>query len=194
MSLSLYPCRNIQYGDTFADGNVLFHPDILPTGQAKAGQSDGYVTVRVRRYNPTTRNYGDWEIVTENKHNLLTDPGRDFFHAQCYTNTAAGTIGSNYIVVSNNATAPAAGDTVVAGELSANGFSRAQATTRTHTAGTNSTTLAITFTATGTQTAIQKSGLLNASSTGTLTHEATFTSTDLVTNDQLSVTWTLNLG
>lgn len=126
--------------------------------------------------------------------NLLTLDGRDLFHAQCYTNIAAGTIGGNYIAVTVDTGAPAASDTALTGEITTGGLARAQATTRTHTNDTNSTTLAITFTASATHTAVQKSGLFNATSGVTLTHEATFTPVNLVSSDSLTVTWTLNMG
>ena len=64
----------------------------------------------------------------------------------------------------------------------------------THNTGTNTTTLTKTFTASGSFTAVQLSGILNASSGGTLGNEATFTSVALVTGDTLAVTWTLTLG
>jgi hypothetical protein len=135
-----------------------------------------------------------WIPIVENKHNLLTNNGRDFIHNQAYTNTSAGTEGSRYIAVTTNATAPAAGDTTLTTEIASGGLSRAAATTNTHSAGTNTTTLGITFTASGAHTSVQKSGLFNASSSGIMTHENTFTAVTLATNDQLQVTWTLTLG
>jgi hypothetical protein len=135
-----------------------------------------------------------WETIVENKHNLLTNGGRDFIHNQAYTNTSAGTQGSRYIAVTTDTGSPAAGDTTLTSEITTNGLGRAAATTNTHTAGTNTTTLGITFTATGAHTAVQKSALFNASSAGTMTHENTFTAVTLATNDQLQVTWTLTLG
>ncbi len=133
-------------------------------------------------------------VVEKDKHNLLTDNGRDWMHAQVYTNTSAGTIGSNYLALSENASGAATGHTAVASEIATNGLSRVQATTLTHTTGTNTTTLAKTFTASGAFTAVQLAGLFNASSGVTLSHENTFTSTALATNDTLTVTWTLTLG
>lgn len=153
------------------------------------GNVHGYLTVKVKRANSNI-----WETIVKNKPNLLTNGGRDFFHAQVYTNTSAGTIGGNYIAVTANSTAPAAGDTSLTSEITTNGLGRAQATTRTHSAGTNTTTLAITFTASGAHTDVQKSGLFNASSSGTMTHENTFTPVTLATNDTLQVSWTLTLG
>ena len=38
----------------------------------------------------------DEQIICKDKPNLLTNGGRDLFHAQCYTNTSAGTRGSGY--------------------------------------------------------------------------------------------------
>lgn len=155
-------------------------------------KSDGFISVNVFRHKTQK-----WENVCLHKHNLLTNGGRDFYHAQVLTNSAAGTRGSNYMGVTNTGSfTPAAGDTTMSGELAVNGFSRADSSGAgtTHTNGTNSTTITHTYTATGTQTLIQGSGLFNASSAGTLTHEASFTSTDLVLNDTLAVTWTINVG
>jgi hypothetical protein len=134
------------------------------------------------------------QLLCKNKHNLLTNAGRDYFHAQCYTNTSAGGIGVNYIALSENSSGANASHTAVANEITTGGLQRVQATTRSHTGGTNTTTLAQTFTSSATFTAVQLSGLLNASSTGTLGHESTFTSVALVSGDTLSVTWTLTLG
>jgi hypothetical protein len=64
------------------------------------------------------------------------------------------------------------------------------------TPGSESTTPSgVTFSlAASGHTSVQKSGLFNASSSGTMTHENTFTAVTLATNDQLQVTWTLTLG
>ena len=126
--------------------------------------------------------------------NLLTLDGRDLFHAQCYTNTSNGTRGAGFIAVTTDTGNPATSDTTLAQELSGSGFARADATTKTHTNDTNSTTIEHTFTATGTVNSIVKSGTFNNASSTTLCHEATFTSASLITNDTLKVTWTLNLG
>ena len=63
---------------------------------------NGYVTI--------TKNKGQANeiLVQEDIKNLLTDSGRDFFHAQDYTNVAAGTKAGNAIAVSDDATNPAA--------------------------------------------------------------------------------------
>ena len=64
-----------------------------------------------------------------------------------------------------------------------------------HSTGTNSTTLNKIFTASGTHTAVQKSGTFNQLAVGgTIGHEAVFTPVTLASSDTLSVTWTLTLG
>lgn len=154
----------------------------------------GKVTVQVRRFNPVTQSYGDWEIICKDKSNLLTNAGRDWFKDQGYTNTSAGTRGAGYIALSENATAPADGDTSVTGEISTNGLSRADAGTKTNNAGAATALIEHTFTASGSFSAVQKAGLLTASSGGTLVHENTFTSTALSSSDQIKVTWNLTLN
>ena len=149
----------------------------------------GYVTVQ--KWSVLT---GEWEMIDQFHPNLLTNGGRDFFHAQVYTNNTAGTQGGNYMAVTTDATAPAAGDTTLTSEISTNGLQRVLAVTRTHSAGTNSTTIEHEYTASGTHTNVQKVGLFNASSSGTLTHEGSFTAASLISGDKLKVTYVLNLG
>lgn len=135
----------------------------------------------------------DEEILCYKKRNLLTDAGRDKAHAQIYTNTSAGARGAGFIAVTVNTAAPADGDTTLTGEITTGGLARADASTKTHSAGTNSTTISHTFTASATHTAVQKAALFDAASTGTMYHENTFTATTLISSDTLTVTWTLTL-
>ncbi len=131
------------------------------------------------------------------KHNLLTTDGRDQMHSQVYNETNATNTerGAGYIAVSADSGAPAAGDTTLTGEIASGGLSRADATTNTHTDNTNTTTLAKTFTASATHTAVHKSATFDASSSGNMIHEAAFSSdATLVSGDTLTVTWTLTLG
>lgn len=136
----------------------------------------------------------DEQVICKDKPNLLTDGGRDLFHAQCYTNTSAGTRGSGYIALSSDTGAPSTSDTTLTGEITTGGLARADATTKTHTNGTNTTVLVHTYTASTTHTAVQKCGMFNAASSGVLTHENTFTPVTLQASDTLQVTWTLTLG
>ena len=151
---------------------------------------NGYVTI--------TKNKGrkDEVIIQEDIDNLLTTSGRDFFHAQDYTNTSAGTKGGNAIALSVDATNPAAGDTTLVGEITADGLTRVQASTISHGVGTNVTTLENTFTATAPFVDLHKSGLFNQNTIGgQMTHASEFTSdVTLAIGDTITVTWTLTLG
>ncbi len=155
----------------------IWHDD--PLGELEVNGRKGYYT---------------YEILAKDKENLLTNGGRDFFHNQVYTNTSAGTRGGNFIAVSSNTGGASASHTAVAGEITTGGLARADADTKSHTNGTNVSTVEHTYTATAVHTDVQLSGLFNASSVGTLTHENTFTAVTLQINDTLKVTWTLTLG
>ncbi len=158
--------------------------------QEKGSLVNGYVTV--------TKNKGKENeiLIQEDIKNLLTDTGRDFFHAQNYTNVAAGTKGGNAIALSDDAGNPAAGDTTLVGEITSGGLTRVQAGTISHTLGTNVTTLENQFTATAIFTAIHKSALFNQDTIGgQITHSAAFSAdVNLQISDTLTVTWTLTLG
>jgi len=160
------------------------------------------VKIRVRKFHPDPQGtekgahdgqsgfYGDWQEFQA--HNILTNAGRDFLHLQGYETTGLGTNGGNYIALSSNTSAPADGDTSLAGEITNGGLARAQGTV-SHNAGENTSTIVKTFTASDTHTAVQKSGLFTANTGGTLVNENTFTSVNLENNDQLQVTWTLTI-
>jgi hypothetical protein len=160
--------------------------------------SCGFLTAEARRWDDGE--YEDWFYLCKNKHNLLTNTGRDFFHKQCYSDVGQGSStfapGSAWIAVSATAFTPATNDTTLTNELTAGtGFARMLGTFA-HSASTNATTITGTFTCTtAPQNSVQSSGLFTQLAVGgTLTHEANFTSTNFAVNDQLQITWTLNLG
>lgn len=131
--------------------------------------------------------------------NLLTLDGRDFYHAQCLTNVAAGTRGANVIGLTESVITPSTADTALTGEIIVNGLDRQVATTITHTNDTNQTTLGKTFAASGSFTSVLAAALFNvltAPVSGIMTHEANFTtgSGTLISGDSLQVTWTINIG
>jgi hypothetical protein len=119
-------------------------------------------------------------------HNLRVNAGINWQYNQMAGTTAAV---CTYIALTNTAITPAATDTALSGEITTNGLARALGTP-THTSNATSYTLANTFTATGTQAA-QAAGMFNASSSGTLCFENTFTQASLVSGDTLTVTWTI---
>jgi hypothetical protein len=148
--------------------------------------------------------------------NLRTTAGIDY--AANSLGSTAQPAQADYIGLSNNTVAVAAADTAATlpwntsqavdgaasgttGEWTALGLARKQAT-YAHTAGAASYTLSATWTATATVTATSKAGLFggstkatqgSAAATNLLFLENTFTATTLATNDQLSLTWTVNI-
>ena len=151
-------------------------------------QQHGYLSAVVTK-NGRSKQLALWE------HNLLTDAGRDWMHAQVYTNTSAGTRAAGYIASTESSITPAVGNTTLTGEMATNGLARADAVTKTHSAGTNSTTIEHTFTASGAFTSVLASALFNAVAAGTMPHIANFSTGSglLATNDTLKITWTLQL-
>ena len=155
----------------------------------------GYLTVYKRHYIDEGL-YSHWECLAYQNHNLLTNAGKDYFHAQCYTNNSAGGVGCNWIGLTESSITPAVADTTLSGEITTNGLNRLEATTKSHSAGANTTTLSKTFTATGSFTSVLASALFNAASAGTMAHIANFStgSGTLISGDQLAVTWTMTLS
>lgn len=152
----------------------------------------GWLTVQVKRANSDIfEQVGDPAPV----HNVFTNAGRDLAHAQMYTNTSAGTRGCGFIASSADSGAVAAGDTTLTSEIASGGLARADATTKTHSAGTNTSVIEHTFTASATHTAVHKAAIFNASSGGTMAHAAVFSSdVTLASGDQFKITFTLTLG
>jgi len=100
---------------------------------------------------------------------------------------------AQYIALTTNASAPAAGDTTLTSEIASGGLERAIGA-YSHTASTTSYKISKTFTATSTHTAVAKAGLFNASSSGTLVFTTLLSSTaTLAINDTLTIEWTVNI-
>jgi hypothetical protein len=143
-------------------------------------------------YDYQSDNPEDWHQFAKPKHNLLTNAGKDYLHAQYWTNNSAGGVGVNFIALTESTITPAVTDTTLSGEITTNGLARTIASTRSHSAGANTTVLSLTFTASGSFTDVKASALFNASSSGTMGHIANFAtgSGTLSSGDQIAVTWT----
>jgi hypothetical protein len=145
-------------------------------------------------------------------YNLRVNSGIDFVYNQLSGTSVAVAdtlaLSNNTLAVSatdTNATLPwstAQGTNAAAsgttGEWTALGLARKVATTNTHTAAATTYTLAATWTASGTATGTQKIGLFGGTGkatqgSGVLVLANTFTATDLATNDQITVTWTITI-
>lgn len=160
----------------------------------------GEVQVRLRRlidnektWRTPFKKYTDW-IVLPIVHNGFPNAGIDWIDDQLYKNTSAGTRGAGFIALSTSSAAILATDTSLPSEMTTADMARADASTKTHTAGTNVMTLKNTFTATANRTGIVKTGLFNQAGppvAGILVNEALIASTDLNTGDQIEITWTI---
>lgn len=128
---------------------------------------------------------------------LRTNAGRDhqsrvsFDPASDATSTFAP---ASYIGVTEDATAPAAGDTTLTAELTTEGFARA-VVAYAHTNGTNTVTLTKTFTMSGgTSRTIRHAGLFNLSAAGAMAYKTAVPSPPtLVSGDSVAITWTFTL-
>ena len=159
---------------------------------------DGAAQIRVRRAigvdNTGEPVYGPWKLIHKYKHNTFTNAGRDALHAFMYTNTANGGASFRWYGLTNDATQTInAAQTALTAELdNTNGLGRKDGVnsgTATHSAGTNTTLVVITWTATGAVSA-QRYGVFNASTVGTMSNINSFTATTLATTDQLELSVT----
>lgn len=124
--------------------------------------------------------------------NLRTNAGTDWLADVMGKTTQPAS--AQWIALTTNTGAPAAGDTTLTGEISTGGLARAQGA-YAHTNGTSTFTISYTFTATATATAVHKAGLFNASSAGTLVFETVLSSdVTLASGDTLTITWTVTLS
>jgi len=126
---------------------------------------------------------------------MRTDSGRDH-QARVMSDTASTGTGAYapacYLGVTANSTAPAAGDTTLAGEVASGTLARALAV-YAHTNGTASYTLTKTFTSDQTIT-LAKVGVFTAASGGTMVFETLLNSpAPLVSGDQVQVTSTITI-
>ena len=140
----------------------------------------------------------DEEYACKDMPNLVTNAGRDDIHGALYGVPSGGTASVapyDYIGLTANATDPTTSSTALTAEITSGGLSRAQATTITHTDGSNRTDLSKEFTATAAHTNIHTAGLFSGATGGVMAHAAAFTNTvTLQNNDTLTVEWQITLG
>lgn len=145
----------------------------------------------------TPDEFSDEFLFAWRVHMLRTDAGKDFQSRVMGDTASTGTgtyAAANWIALTETATAPAAGDTALTGELTLSGLGRAQAA-YAHTGGASTYTLTKTFTsADGTTRTINKIGVLNAVSAGTLVFTTAVPSPPaLVSGDSLTITETVTI-
>jgi hypothetical protein len=128
---------------------------------------------------------------------LRTNAGRDWQANIMGSGGAAGAgtgtmRPADYIGLTADTTAPAAGDTTLTGEITTGSLTRAQGAFA-HTSGTASYTLTKTFTSDQT-IVVAKLGIFNASTGGTMAFETLLNSTaSMQSGDQLAITETVSL-
>lgn len=128
---------------------------------------------------------------------LRVAAGRDFQARVMGDSASTGTglyASARFLAVTENSTAPADADTALLGELTVGGFARAAAT-YARTAGTTTYTLSLTLTsADATTRTLQKIGIFNAGTAGTLVFETAIPSPPaLVSGDQAALTSTITI-
>lgn len=196
---------NVEYVHRDADGKVkalfvenslgtailkffrtLAHP-IDADGQVKPGLLN-YLAAYGLRIPFITGIWSDSRLIS----NLTTTAGKAGVASRI--NGSGGAAAFTYIAVGTGTTAAAIGDTTLETELAASGLSRANATASIVTTDTtnDSARLVQTFTVTGTA-AVTESGVLNASSGGTLLARQVFSAVNVVNGDSLQVTWTFDV-
>lgn len=131
--------------------------------------------------------------------NIVTDGGRVAIHTFIYgtasDRTAASLgVGLHHIGLTDDASAPAAGDTTLTAELTADGLIRVAGATTMPTGSGTQTVVQNTFTYTGgAPQTVQKTALFDAVTGGNMAHEIQFVQRTLFTNDTLTVTFTITL-
>jgi hypothetical protein len=140
-------------------------------------------------------------VFEEEVGNLVTNAGLVAIHTFIYgtaaqrTAASLGADGLSYIGLSNDAGAPAPGDTTLTGELSGNGLDRAAGTPTLPTGAGTITTISHDFTYSGgVAQGIQKTALFDASSGGNMAHEILFTQRILNTSDVITITFQITLA
>ncbi|HEU4605154.1 MAG TPA: hypothetical protein VFS46_02830 [Nitrososphaera sp.] len=153
----------------------------------------GYVTISVVRDGNEIYHYED--------HNQITETGIDFI-VQQIAGSPSATATAQWIALSDVSTGTTAiddDDATLTGELdNTNGLGRSQGALA-YTSGTDDNnaefTISETFTATNAgDTNVQRAGLFTASTGGTMVAENSFSSVNLAAGDQLTITWTIDLG
>jgi len=150
-----------------------------------------YARVKVRNYvhMVVLDKFGRVKSVSHST-NLRTTAGLNW--QSDLMGSAAG-VPAKYIGLTENATAPAIGDTTLAGELTTDGLTRALALYN-HTPGSPIYTLFKAFTVTGGPHTIEKTAVFTLVSGGVMVFEAVANPVSVVDNtDTLNVTWTISL-
>jgi hypothetical protein len=178
---------NVEYVLRDKDGNIkpVFQENRLAQWLLHKGLSPLWIN---RWYAPFLSPFLGYWSTSKNISNLITNAGRAVISG--LINGSSSPAAFTYIAVGTGTTAAAATDTTLQTESSTSGLSRAASTvSRVTTSITNDTAqMTNTFSVTGT-VAVTESGVLNASSSGTLLCHQVFSAINVVNTDSLQITW-----
>jgi hypothetical protein len=140
---------------------------------------------------------------------MITNAGRNFIAEEL--GGTATTNKATFIGLSSNSKATAQTDTCISttdggttsAEITSGGLARTSGS-YSHTANTDNWTISNTFTASASHTGVQRAGLFTAAvggadtcagdDDGTMVAGNSFSSVNLANGDQLTITWTIDLG
>src|SRR3989304_3091606 len=135
--------------------------------------------------------------------NLITNQGKNILAKDTFYRTINASIrgatpsGTAVIALGNSTTTPVATNTRLPTEINYAGITRAAGTVNYNNSTQNTLIIRRTLTATSSVGAVQQAGLYNSVTNATATGFMawnTFTSVNLVNNDQITITWTISLS
>jgi hypothetical protein len=176
----------------FLIGAIVTGGPLLNTDNqfSEALKPTGYVTISVVRDGNEIYHYED--------HNAITEAGVDFIADQI--SDSPGTAPAQFIGLTTTDITPDDDDTSLSGEITNGGLERAAGTFGGISFGVadndDNYTISRTFIANTTHTAVQGAGLFTDATVGSDTMVAIneFSSVNLANGDQLTITWTIDLG
>lgn len=178
---------NVEYSIKGADGKLkpIFQQNGLYTFAMKKGILSPYAYMKAGGVlAPFLGNWGTKAKVA----NLVTNAG--FALVAGRINGSGSPAAATYIAVGTGTTAANVTDTTLQTETATSGLSRAAGSVSlvTTTVTNDTAQVVVTYTVTGT-VAVTESGLLNASSAGTLLCRQVFSAINVVNGDSLQITW-----
>lgn len=138
-------------------------------------------------YHPKIALFGHWSYE-KNVSNLITNAGRGLISG--LINGSGAPAAATFIAVGTGTTAASTADTTLQTETATSGLTRAAGTVSLVTTSVTNDTAQIlkSFSVTGT-VAVTESGVLNASSVGTLLCRQVFSAINVINGDTLQITW-----
>lgn len=178
----------------FLLGAILTSGPLLnTTNQFSEGlKPTGYVTVSLVRDGNEIYHYED--------HNAITEAGVDYIVEWISDTPDDTTQRAVFIGLTSTDITPDDDDTSLTGEITTGGLGRATGTFGGYTYGATDNddnyTISATFTASASHTAVQGAGLFTDGTVGgdTMVAVNEFSSVNLSSGDQLTITWTIDLG